>query len=71
MTHVSSKDSLDEGFVRAAQEVIASPAERNKVIAGQDFKGLKQKLDKAPSKTLFTQSMADSTWTSPGGALTN
>lgn len=59
MTHVSNKDSLDEGFVRAAQEVIANPAERSKVIAGQDFEGLKQKLDKAPAITQFTQPMAE------------
>lgn len=59
MTHVSNKDSLDEGFVRAAQEVIANPAERSRVIAGQDFEGLKQKLDKAPAITQFTQPMAE------------
>ncbi len=59
MTNISKAESFEEGFLRAALEVIAKRDEREAIIASQDFDGLKQRLDRSPSTTRFTQAMAE------------
>ncbi|MFA3864832.1 hypothetical protein P2C58_20745 [Xanthomonas perforans] len=59
MTNVSTAESFEEGFFRAALEVIAKRDERNAIIASRDFDGLRQRLDRSASTTHFTQPMAE------------
>lgn len=59
MTNISKAESFEDGFLRAALEVIAKRDEREAIIASQDFDGLKQRLDRSPSTTRFTQAMAE------------
>jgi hypothetical protein len=59
MTNVSKADSFDEGFHRAAIEVIAKRDERNAIIDARDFLGLRKMLDQSPGTTCFTQPMAE------------
>ncbi|WP_267087013.1 hypothetical protein [Xanthomonas sacchari] len=59
MTNISKAESFEEGFLRAALEVIAKRDERLATIASRDFDGLKQRLDRSPSTTRFTQPMAE------------
>ncbi|WP_157883166.1 hypothetical protein [Xanthomonas citri] len=42
MTNISKAESFDDGFLRAALEVIAKRDERKATIVSQDFDGLKQ-----------------------------
>ncbi|MFW9440492.1 hypothetical protein ACE8C5_18045 [Xanthomonas euvesicatoria] len=59
MTNISKGESFEDGFLRAALEVIAKRDEREAIITSQDFDGLKQRLDRSPSTTRFTQAMAE------------
>ncbi|MCC8531377.1 hypothetical protein LN457_00850 [Xanthomonas phaseoli] len=59
MTNISKAESFDDGFLRAALEVIAKRDERDAIIDSQDFDGLKHRLDRSPSTTRFTQPMAE------------
>nr|WP_289883995.1 hypothetical protein [Xanthomonas arboricola]MDN0209704.1 hypothetical protein [Xanthomonas arboricola pv. corylina] len=59
MTNISKAESFEDGFLRAALEVIAKRDEREAIITSQDFDGLKQRLDRSPSTTRFTQAMAE------------
>lgn len=59
MTLISNQDSLEEGFIRSALEIIANPGKRSAVVARSDHKTVRQLLDQAPSSTRFTQSMAE------------
>ncbi len=59
MTNISKAESFEDGFFRAALEVIAKRDEREAIIASQEFDGLKQRLDRSPGTTHFTQSMAE------------
>ncbi|MGV7191253.1 hypothetical protein [Xanthomonas axonopodis] len=42
MTNISKAESFEDGFLRAALEVIAKRDEREAIITSQDFDGLKQ-----------------------------
>jgi len=59
MTLISNQDSLEEGFIRSALEIIAHPGKRSAVVARSDHQTVRQLLDQAPSTTRFTQSMAE------------
>ncbi|MDC8640650.1 hypothetical protein [Xanthomonas hortorum] len=59
MTNISKAESFEDGFLRAALEVIAKRDEREAVIASRDFDGLRQRLDRSASTTRFTQAMAE------------
>ncbi|WVK03148.1 hypothetical protein AB8807_16460 [Xanthomonas campestris pv. olitorii] len=59
MTNISKAESFEDGFFRAALEFIATSDERKAIIAGRDFDGLRQRLDRSPSTTRFTQAMAE------------
>ncbi|MBB4129643.1 MULTISPECIES: hypothetical protein [Xanthomonas] len=59
MTNISKAESFEDGFLRAALEVIAKRDEREAIITSQDFDGLKQRLDRSASTTRFTQAMAE------------
>lgn len=59
MTLISNQDSLEEGFIRSALEIIAHPGKRSAVVARSDHQTVRQLLDQAPSSTRFTQSMAE------------
>ncbi|WP_440558948.1 hypothetical protein ACSYAP_002796 [Stenotrophomonas sp. STK1_22] len=59
MTLISNQDSLEEGFIRSALEIIANPGKRSAVVARLDHQTVRQLLDQAPSSTRFTQSMAE------------
>lgn len=59
MTNVSKAESFEEGFLRAALEVIAKRDERNAVINARDFLCLRKMLDKSLGTTRFTQAMAE------------
>lgn len=59
MTLISNQDSLEEGFIRSALEIIANPAKRSAVVARSDHQTVRQLLDQAPSTTRITQSMAE------------
>ncbi|WP_460198862.1 hypothetical protein ACE15N_09095 [Xanthomonas campestris pv. passiflorae] len=59
MTNIGKAESFYDGFLRAALEVIAKRDERDAIIDSQDFDGLKQRLDRSPSTTRFTQPMAE------------
>lgn len=59
MTLISNQDSLEEGFIRSALEIIANPGKRSSVVARSDHQTVRQLLDEAPSTTRFTQSMAE------------
>jgi len=59
MTLISNQDSLEEGFIRSALEIIAHPGKRSAVVARSDHQTVRQLLDQAPSGTRFTQSMAE------------
>ncbi|MBO9741418.1 hypothetical protein J7432_21005, partial [Xanthomonas axonopodis pv. begoniae] len=59
MTNIGKAESFEDGFLRAALEVIAKRDEREAIIASQDFDGLRQRLDRSPSTTRFTQAMAE------------
>lgn len=59
MTLISNQDSMEEGFIRSALEIIAHPGKRSAVVARSDHKTVRQLLDQAPSTTRFTQSMAE------------
>ncbi|GAE50023.1 hypothetical protein XPU_1555, partial [Xanthomonas arboricola pv. pruni str. MAFF 311562] len=59
MTNIGKAESFYDGFLRAALEVIAKRDEREAIIDSQDFDGLKQRLDRSPSTTCFTQPMAE------------
>ncbi|MEA0624149.1 hypothetical protein QYY83_06930 [Xanthomonas campestris pv. campestris] len=59
MTNISKVESFEDGFFRAALEVIASSDERKAIIASRDFDGLRQRLDRSASTTRFTQAMAE------------
>ncbi|QHB70627.1 hypothetical protein [Stenotrophomonas sp. 364] len=59
MTLISNQDSLEEGFIRSALEIIANPGKRSSVVARSDHQTVRQLLDQAPRTTLFTQSMAE------------
>lgn len=59
MTLISNQDSLEEGFIRSALEIIANPGKRSAVVARSDHQTVRQLLDQAPSSTRFTQSMAE------------
>lgn len=59
MTNISKAESFEEGFLRAALEVIAKRDERNAVIDARDFFSLRKMLDQSPGTTRFTQAMAE------------
>ncbi|MCP3037593.1 hypothetical protein K6X12_00070 [Xanthomonas euvesicatoria pv. allii] len=59
MTNISKAESFEDGFLRAALEVIAKRDEREAIITSQDFDGLRQRLDRSASTTRFTQAMAE------------
>ncbi|MCC8613069.1 hypothetical protein [Xanthomonas euvesicatoria] len=59
MTNIGKAESFEDGFLRAALEVIAKRDEREAIIAIRDFDGLRQRLDRSPSTTRFTQAMAE------------
>ncbi len=59
LTNIGKAESFEEGFFRAALEVIAKRDERNAIIASRDFDGLRQRLDRSASTTHFTQPMAE------------
>lgn len=59
MTLISNQDSLEEGFIRSALEIIANPGRRSAIVARSDHQTVRQLLDQAPSSTRFTQSMAE------------
>ncbi|WP_340648716.1 hypothetical protein [Pseudoxanthomonas winnipegensis] len=59
MTNVSRADSFEEGFHRAAIEVIAGRDQRHAVINARDFCSLRKMLDQSPGTTRFTQAMAE------------
>lgn len=59
MTNISKAESFEEGFLRAALEVIAKRDERNAVIDARDFLSLRKMLDQSPGTTRFTQPMAE------------
>lgn len=59
MTLISNQDSLDEGFIRSAVEVIAHPGQRSAVIARSEHRTVHRLLDESPDGTLFTQPMAE------------
>lgn len=59
MTNISKAESFEDGFFRAALEVIATSDERKAIIASRDFDGLRQRLDRSASTTRFTQAMAE------------
>ncbi|MFA1261846.1 hypothetical protein ACDI97_10575 [Xanthomonas axonopodis pv. fascicularis] len=59
MTNISKAESFEDGFLRAALEVIAKRDEREAIITSQDFDGLRQRLDRSPGTTRFTQAMAE------------
>ncbi|MCF5971453.1 hypothetical protein L2215_06475, partial [Xanthomonas perforans] len=59
MTNISKAESFEEGFLRAALEVIAKRDERNAIIDARDFLGLRKMLDQSPGTTHFTQAMAE------------
>ncbi|MBB2805612.1 hypothetical protein XarbCFBP7604_11285 [Xanthomonas arboricola] len=59
MTNISKAESFEDGFFRAALEVIATSDERKTIIASRDFDGLRQRLDRSPGTTRFTQAMAE------------
>lgn len=59
MTLISNQDSLEEGFIRSALEIIANPGKRSAIVARSDHQTVRQLLDQAPSSTRFTQSMAE------------
>ncbi|WP_102787954.1 hypothetical protein [Stenotrophomonas bentonitica] len=59
MSLVSNQDSLEEGFIRSALEIIANSGKRSAVVARSDHQTVRQFLDQAPSTTRFTQSMAE------------
>ena len=59
MTNVSRADSFEEGFHRAAIEVIAGRDQRHAIIDARDFFSLRKMLDQSPGTTRFTQPMAE------------
>lgn len=59
MTNVSKADSFEEGFLRAALEVIAGRDQRHAIINARDFLSLRKMLDRSPGTTRFTQPMAE------------
>ncbi|WP_420007592.1 hypothetical protein [Xanthomonas sacchari] len=59
MTNVSKADSFEEGFQRAAIEVIAGRDQRYAIIDARDFLSLRKMLDQSPGTTRFTQAMAE------------
>lgn len=59
MTLISNQDSLEEGFIRSALEIIANPGKRSTVVARSDHQTVRQLLDQSPITTRFTQSMAE------------
>ncbi|KEZ97672.1 hypothetical protein A11M_0109590 [Xanthomonas vasicola pv. vasculorum NCPPB 895] len=59
MTNVSKAEGFEEGFLRAALEVIAKRDERNAIIDAWDFPSLRKMLDQSPGTTRFTQAMAE------------
>ncbi|MEA9731868.1 hypothetical protein [Xanthomonas campestris] len=59
MTNVSKADSFEEGFHRAAIEVIAGRDQRHSVIDARDFLSVRKMLDQSPGTTRFTQAMAE------------
>ncbi|MBV6811878.1 hypothetical protein KWH19_19420 [Xanthomonas campestris pv. pennamericanum] len=59
MTNIGKAESFEEGFLRAALEVIAKRDERHAVIDARDFLGLRKMLDQSPGTTRFTQAMAE------------
>jgi len=59
MTLISNQDSLEEGFIRSALEIIANPGRRSAIVARSDHQTVRQLLDQAPSSTRFSQSMAE------------
>lgn len=59
MTLISNQDSLEEGFIRSALEIIAHPGKRSAVIARSEHQTVRKLLDQAPSNTRFTQPMAE------------
>ncbi|MCT8275005.1 hypothetical protein [Xanthomonas translucens] len=59
MTNVSKADSFEDGFHRAAIEVIAGRDQRHAIIDARDFLSLRKMLDQSPGTTRFTQAMAE------------
>ncbi len=59
MTNIGKAESFEEGFLRAALEVIAKRDERNAIIDARDFVSLRKILDQSPGTTRFTQAMAE------------
>ncbi|MEA9556704.1 hypothetical protein VC273_12520 [Xanthomonas nasturtii] len=59
MTNISKAESFEDGFFRAALEVIATSDERKAIIDSRDFVSLRKILDQSPGTTRFTQAMAE------------
>ncbi|MCE4297233.1 hypothetical protein [Xanthomonas hortorum] len=59
MTNISKAESFEEGFLRAALEVIAGRDQRHAIIDARDFLSLRKMLDQSPGTTRFTQAMAE------------
>ncbi|WP_159252519.1 hypothetical protein [Xanthomonas phaseoli] len=59
MTNISKAESFEDGFLRAALEVIAKRDERNAIINARDFPSLRKMLDQSLGTTRFTQAMAE------------
>lgn len=59
MTNISRAESFEDGFLRAALEVIAKRDERNAIINARDFPSLRKMLDQSLGTTRFTQAMAE------------
>lgn len=54
MTLISNQDSLEEGFIRSALEIIATLGERSAVVARSDHQTVRQLLDRVPKAILLT-----------------
>jgi hypothetical protein len=59
VTNVSKADSFEEGFHRAAIEIIAGRDQRHSIVDARDFLSLRKMLDQSPGTTRFTQAMAE------------